>query len=96
VTLAAAQADDAHSSWGKCEANSLLAGAGGQFDGKSLLLKSAAVGGLAFFEQLTGQKHPKFYRVFSVVNFGISGGLGAVAAHNYSIAPPARASSCIH
>lgn len=88
VSLATAHIVDSHSSWAKCEANPFVAGSGGTFDARSLALKSAVYGGLSAFEFVTGRHHPSLYRWFSAVNFGVAGGLGALAAHNYSVHGP--------
>ncbi len=94
VTLAGANLLDSVSSWGKCEANPLLAGSGGHFDSKALLLKGAALGGVVVLEQLTGKSHPRFYRFFTGANFAFSVGLTTVAVRNFSQPSPSPGYAC--
>jgi hypothetical protein len=92
TALAAANALDTHSSWGKHELNRTLASPSGNFGTQGALLKLAFQGGLIGLEYLVTRGHPsgKFYRALSIVNFGAAGAIGAVAAHNYTIARPLR------
>jgi hypothetical protein len=94
VSLGVAHAVDSHSSWGKCESNSFVAGAGGRFDVSSLAIKSGVFAGLALFEWTSGRRHPKLYRIFSAANFGVSVGVGAMAARNYSVRVPTAGYVC--
>jgi len=85
--LAAANALDIHSSWGKHELNPALSGPTGRFGRDSALLKLALQGGLFGVECLITRGHPtrKVYRVLSFINFGAASAMGATAAHNYTI-----------
>ena len=87
VALAAANALDVHSSWGKHELNSTLAGPGGNFGKDGALLKLGFQGGLLGVEYLITRGHPtgKLYRALSIINFGAAGIIGSVAAHNYTV-----------
>lgn len=87
TSLAVANALDVHSSWGKHELNSTLAGPNGNFGKQGALLKLGFQGGLLGIEYLITRGHPsgKVYRAFSIINFGAAGAIGAVAAHNYTV-----------
>jgi hypothetical protein len=90
TALTAANVMDVHSSWGKHELNSTLAGQSGNFGKEGALIKLGFQGGLIGFEYLITRGHPshKLYRVLSVVNFGVSATIGGVAAHNYTVPRP--------
>jgi len=87
VALTAANLMDVHSSWGKRELNSTLAGPTGTFGRQGALLKLGFQGGLVGLEYLITRGHPtgKLYRKLAFINFGASAAIGAVAAHNYTI-----------
>lgn len=87
AALAVANALDVHSSWGKHELNSTLAGPSGNFGKQGALLKLGFQGGLLGIEYLITRRHPtgKVYRAFSIINFGAAAALGGVAAHNYTV-----------
>jgi hypothetical protein len=86
-SLGAANALDIHSSWGKHELNPALSGRTGKFGTQGALIKLGLQGGLMGLEYLLTRGHPsrKMYRALSVVNFGASAGIGAVAVRNYGI-----------
>ena len=86
-SLAAVNAADIHSSWGKHELNPALAGRTGTFGTQGALIKLGLQGGLMGIEYLITRGHPtgKVYRALSIVNFGASAGIGAVAIHNYGV-----------
>jgi len=92
VTLAAANALDVHSSWGKHELNGTLAGSDGRFGGRGALLKLGVLGGLLGIEYLFTRRHPigKLYRALSFVNFGAAAATTGVAVHNYTVPRPPR------
>jgi len=87
TTLAAANALDVHSSWGKHELNSTLAGSAGTFGKQGALLKAGFQGGLLGLEFLVTRHRPsgKLYRTLSSINFGAAAAIGSVAAHNYTV-----------
>ena len=90
TALAVANALDIHSSWGKHELNSTLASRSGNFGKEGALLKLGFQGGLIGLEYLITRGHPskKLYKVLTIVNFGASASIGAVAAHNYTVPRP--------
>ncbi len=92
VTLAAANAMDVHSSWGKHELNGTLAGSDGRFGGQGALLKLGVVGGFVGIEYLFTRRHPsgKLYRALSFINFGAAAVTAGVAVHNYTVPRPPR------
>jgi hypothetical protein len=87
TALAVANALDMHSSWGKHELNSTLAGPRGQFGKEGALIKLGFQGGLIGVEYLITRGHPsgKLYRALSFINFGASAAIGTVVAHNYTV-----------
>jgi hypothetical protein len=87
TALAAANALDIHSSWGKHELNSALAGPSGSFGKQGALLKLGFQGGLIGIEYLITHRRPsaRLYRALSFVNFGAAAAFGATAAHNYTV-----------
>src|SRR5437762_725979 len=88
MSLGAANALDMHSSWGKHELNPALTNRTGTFGTQGALIKLGLQGGLMGVEYLLTRGHPsgKMYRALSIVNFGASAGIGAVAARNYGVA----------
>ncbi len=92
AALAVANALDIQSSWGKHELNSTLASPSGNFGTQGALLKLGFQSGLAGIEFLLTRHHPsaRLYRALSIINFGAAAGIGGVAAHNYTVAPPGR------
>src|ERR1017187_2093661 len=90
TALTVANVMDVHSSWGKHELNSTLAGPSGNFGKEGALLKIGFQGGLIGFEYLITRGHPsrKLYRALSVINFGVSAPVGGVAIHNYTVPRP--------
>lgn len=78
-----AGAADVASSYGQREGNPLvITGSRGQFDGSSLALKAGIMGGIFAIEHIAMRKYPRARRVFTVVNFGLAGQTGFVAARN--------------
>jgi hypothetical protein len=87
TALGAANAMDIHSSWGKHELNSALAGPNGNFGAQGALIKLAMQGSLIGIEYLLTRHRPsaKMYRALGIINFGAATGIAGVAARNYSI-----------
>ena len=87
ASLAAANAMDLQSSWGKHELNPTLSGPTGTFGGQGALIKLGLQGGLMGVEYFLTRGRPsrKLYRALSVINFGAAGATGAIAVHNYTI-----------
>ncbi len=86
--LAAANAMDIHSSWGKRELNGVLAGPDNRFGARGTVLKLAFQGGLMGAEYLLTRGHAsgKLYRALTFINFGAAAGIASVAVHNYGVA----------
>jgi hypothetical protein len=85
VAVTAANTADSISSWHQIEANPLLARPGSQFDGRSLMLKSALLGATFLMERWALRHSPTLYRTFAWVNLTIAGALGGVVTHNMSL-----------
>jgi hypothetical protein len=87
ASLAAANAMDIQSSWGRHELNPTLSGPSGTFGGQGALIKLGLQGGLMGVEYFLSRGHPsrKLYRALSMINFGAAGATGAIAAHNYTV-----------
>lgn len=90
LSLAVANALDVQSSWGKHELNPALAsGQQAKFGVQGTLIKMGLQGSLMGLEYLITRGHPtgKVYKALAFVNFGTAAGMGAVAAHNYTVGP---------
>ncbi|HEY2012375.1 MAG TPA: hypothetical protein VGH38_02690 [Bryobacteraceae bacterium] len=87
TAVAVANALDIHSSWGKHELNSTLAGPSGNFGKEGALLKLGFQGGLVGIEYLITRRHPsgKLYRALSFIDFGAAAAIGSVSVHNYTV-----------
>ena len=83
-TYAGASAADAATSWGKREANPLLA-SGNRFSGSSVAVKGGIAGAVLAVEWLLLRRDPSFRRTFTFLNFTVSGVLGGVAARNAGV-----------
>jgi len=90
TALAAANALDVHSSWGKHELNPALSSPSGNFGRQGALLKLGLQGSLMGIEFLITRRHPsgKLFRALSVINFGASASIAGVAVHNYTVPRP--------
>lgn len=90
ATLAVSNGLDIQSSWGKHELNSTLASPSGEFGAQGALIKLGFQGGLVGIEFLLTHHHPsaRLYRTLAIINFGASAAIGAVVAHNYTVAAP--------
>ena len=83
---------DAHSSWGKPEANGLLQGRQGRFDGRSVALKSAIAGAVIAGEYGLARSRPggdgsgnAVYLGSACSNFVTSAILSVTAMRNYRV-----------
>lgn len=85
VALAAANAVDASSSWGKYERNSALAGNGGIFDQRSLLLKAGIMGAMVATQYIFARGSGKARRIATIMNFSTAAVYGATAVHNFRV-----------
>lgn len=81
--LAAAVAADAHSSWGRMEANPLLRGPDGRFGTRGLALKAALIAGTVGAQYLLLRKHPSGAKYGVAANLAIAGVLGGAAISNH-------------
>ena len=92
VAFAVINALDAHSSAGRVEANPLLRNANGTFSGKrAALLKSGAGAGFLAVQWWVGRENPEHYRVFTIANTALDGGLAAIVVRNYGLASASAA-----
>lgn len=85
AALAAAHCVDVASSWGKHEANGLLQGQDGRFDGKSLAVKLGLVAGYVAIQDQAVLRDPALYRWMAGLNAVVTAAYGAVAARNFTI-----------
>jgi hypothetical protein len=87
VALAVSNGLDVHSSWGKRELNSNLAGPDTTFGRKGALIKLGIQGGVFALECLVLRHRgsPRLYRSLALINFGDAAATAAVSAHNYSV-----------
>lgn len=98
IALAGANFLDAHSSWGKYELNPVLRGGDGRFGTKSVLIKSAIVGGMVAYQHIVYRKILKrdedkrrFLKMATIANYCLTGVFTGVAIHNYQIPSPTDA-----
>lgn len=88
IAIAAANAFDAGSSWGKMEGNSLLASSDGTFGGKGLAIKSATAGALIIPQILLLRHHESLKGRAAIGDFATAGLLTGVSIHNLSVRAP--------
>jgi hypothetical protein len=82
--VVAASAFDAASSWGKQEANPVLASPNGTFGDRGLAIK-AAIAGAVLVPQILLHKHKRFRKTFIIANFADAAVFTAVSVHNLGI-----------
>jgi hypothetical protein len=89
--VAAANALDVQSSWGKHELNGALAGANGSFGARGAALKLSMQAGMVVVERRLLGHRPTAggYRAAAIANFIVASVIGGVAAHNYGVPQPA-------
>lgn len=85
VALAVATSVDAHSSWGRVEANPVLAGPNGRFGSQGVALKALITGGVLGAQYMMMKNHPKAEKYGAWTNFVLAGALGSAAAYNYNL-----------
>jgi hypothetical protein len=78
AALLAGVAADSASSWHQPEVNPIL---GARFDGRSLAIKGAVLGGLLTIENFAG-RHRGAVKTATIVNFTVAGVLSGVAVRN--------------
>lgn len=89
VALVAASAVDAHSSWGKLEANPVVAGRDGRFGARSLGMKVGLTSAVVVVQHWLIKKNPGAARGLSIANLGLTAAHAAIAVHNYGNQRPA-------
>jgi hypothetical protein len=85
VSVLGANVMDIASSYGKQEVNPLFRGSGGTFDARSVMLKSALLGGLQVSNYLAVRRHPEFSKRAMVANFVATAVFTGLAVHNFGI-----------
>ena len=75
---------DAATSWGKYEANSVLASSDGRFGAKGVSIK-AAIAGAGLLPQLLLRHHKDFRTTFTIANFAEAAIYTGVSVHNLGI-----------
>lgn len=85
AALVAGNVADVASSWGRPEANPILARNHSNFGGSALAVKSGITGGMLVFQYFMTKKHPETKKSFMWTNFVSAGILGGVAARNQSL-----------
>jgi len=81
--VVAANALDAHSSWGKREANPMLGS--GRFGVQHFAIKSAITAGGQIAAWALTRRNPKARRRLMWLNVGVAGGIVGVAGRNYTV-----------
>ncbi len=87
LAMVAASGLDAETSWGKPEANGLLASSNGTFGAKGVSIK-AGVAATILIPQILFRKHKDVRVKFAVANFAGAGVFTGVAIHNLGIPAP--------
>jgi hypothetical protein len=82
LTLTAMQVADAATSYGRPEANPILANGSGRFGGRALGVKAGMVGGLEVAQLFMMRKNPSHAKRMAIVNFAASAALSFVVVHN--------------
>jgi hypothetical protein len=85
AVLGAVTIADMQSSMGRQEANPFLASQSGQFSGRGMALKGAAVGGMLGVQYLLLRKHPQAEKYAAGANFAAAALTGAVVVHNHMV-----------
>lgn len=81
--LAASSMVDAHSSWGRYEANPLLRGGNGRFGWQGVAIKAAIFGGVVGAQYFLLKKNPSAEKYGTVTNIVLSGVLTSAAISNH-------------
>jgi hypothetical protein len=81
--LAASSAVDAHSSWGRMEANPVLRNGSGRFGMQGVAIKAMVLGGVVGAQYLLLRKGPQAERFGTVTNVVFSGVLVGAAVSNH-------------
>ena len=81
--LAASSIVDAHSSWGRSEANPLLRGSNGRFGWQGVAIKAAIFGGVVGAQYFLLKKNPSAEKYGTVTNMVLSSVLTSAAISNH-------------
>jgi hypothetical protein len=87
VALGASNSLDAFSSWGKLEANPVLASQT-KYSWQATVIKGGVVGGILLTQRWILHKHPQYTKSLAITNFAMSGAFTGVAIHNFGVAKP--------
>ena len=87
IALLLATAADAHSSYGRHEANPLLRSRDGRFDNRGIALKGLITGGALGAQWLLFRKHEGAVKVAAISNFAAAATLSSVAIRNHVSSP---------
>ena len=85
AALAAANAADLATSWGRREGNPFLASSNSQFGPQSAALKGAFTGVSLVIQWFALRHNPRLYRGLAWTNFTLAGGISAVAIRNTTV-----------
>ena len=90
ATLAAANALDMASSWGRPELNPVLSpgGSGQPFGWQAAAIKLGVSTATVLFQRHVLRRRPELARPFAMTNFAMSGLISAVAVRNYRVGAP--------
>jgi len=90
AALAVTNTMDVQSSWGKRELNTALAGQGGTFGVRGVLLKAGITAGVVGLEFLVMRHGPsaKLRRKLAAINFVDAGVVGTMAVRNWQVPSP--------
>lgn len=85
AALAAANAADLATSWGRNEANPFLASSNARFGPQSAALKAGFTGVSLVIQWFALRHNPRLHRGLAYTNFAVAGGISAVAIRNTSV-----------
>jgi len=85
AALAAANAADLATSWGRREANPFLASSNARFGPQAAVLKVGFTGVSLFIQWIALHHNRQLHRGFAYTNFAVAGGISAVAIRNSTV-----------
>lgn len=85
AVLGAITVADVQSSWGRREANPLLAGPNGRFGTQGVAIKGGLVAGALVFQHFLIKKKPEAAGYAAFANFGVAAVTGAVVVRNHNV-----------
>ena len=83
--LGAVTVADVQSSWGRREANPLLAGPNGRFGSQGVAIKGGLVAGALVFQHFLIKRNPRAATASAIANFGVAAATGAVVVRNHNL-----------